>query len=352
MLTTCILSIFLGIWIYFLCTPAIIGGQEFKYRVNQGASIKSVSADLAKQQVIKHPFLFNVLIFLRRDTRNLKAGEYLFQKGATPSRILDQMVQGTGMVYHPFTIVPGWTFHQVRDAILKNDEMHHTIQTLSDAEVMTRLGYPDLKPEGEFFPDTYYFVEGVPDLAVLKMALHAMQYKLNQAWQQRAADLPFQTPYEVLIAASIIEKEAYYNSEKPIIAGVMVNRLRKNMLLQFDPTVIYGMGDRYDGAIHHSDLLADTPYNTYMHKGLTPTPISMPSLASIQAAVQPMQHDYLYFVARSDKTHQFSKTLVEHNQAVKSVSMSSLWFFNDKLVQYQLLKVMSQHNRSQYAALF
>lgn len=185
---------------------------------------------------------------------------------------------------------------------------------------MSRISSSDVDPEGEFFPETYYYTKDVSDLVILKRAYDLMQSRLSEAWQMRAADLPYQNAYEALIAASLIEKEAYFASERPLIAGVLVNRLKKNMLIQFDPTVIYGLGLRYDGTIHKKDLLENTPYNTYVRKGLPPTPIAMPSMASIEAALHPDNTDYLYFVARKDKSHQFSKTLPEHHAAVATVS--------------------------------
>ena len=181
---------------------------------------------------------------------------------------------------------------------------------------MNRLGDAALAPEGQFFPETYYYTKGSSDLVILKRAFDLMQSNLKEAWETRSPNLPYKNVYEALIAASLIEKEAYFDAERPVIAGVLVNRIRKNMLIQFDPTVIYGLGLRYNGKIHKQDLLENTPYNTYVHKGLPPTPIAMPGRTSINAALHPDNTDYLYFVARSDKSHQFSKTLFEHQAAV------------------------------------
>jgi UPF0755 protein len=186
-------------------------------------------------------------------------------------------------------------------------------------------------PEGEFYPETYYYTRGVADLVILKHAYDLMQSRLNQAWESRLPGLPYQDAYQALIAASLIEKEAHLNQERPIIAGVLINRLRKNMLLQIDPTVIYGMGDRYLGKIYRRDLLDDTIYNTYVHKGLPPTPIAMPSQASIDAAIHPAAHDYYYFVAKGDGSHQFSKSLPEHHRAVQSTKGQQTGYYNDSL---------------------
>lgn len=255
--------------------------------------------------------------------------------------MLHQIITGSGIVYYTFTIVPGWTFKDIRNALQRNPNLNHTILTMIDAEVMRQLEHPELKPEGEFFPDTYFFSANSDDITLLKRAFKLMQDKLNFAWQHRAPGLPFKTPYEALIGASIIEKEAYLEEELPKIAGVMVNRLRKGMRLQFDPTVIYGLGDRYDGKIHRTDLTTDTPYNTYMHKGLTPTPISMPSLIAINAIMHPTSHDYYYFVAQSNGSSQFTKHLSEHYEAVAE-ARSTKWFFNTALARSYLLRLFSQ----------
>jgi UPF0755 protein len=279
---------------------------------------------------------------LKGAVHKLKAGEYLFPKGSTPPSILRQITTVSGMIYHAFTIVPGWTFKELRAALLRDENLHHSVETMSDDEIMKQLGHPELKPEGEFFPDTYYCNENSDDFMVLKRSFKAMQIKLNAAWQHRAPGLPFNTPYEALIGASIIEKEAYLEYELPIMAGVMVNRLRSGMLLQFDPTVIYGMGDQYNGTIHHSDLISDkNPYNTYTHKGLTPTPISMPSLAAIEAIMHPAQHDYYYFVAQNNGSSLFTKELTEHYEAVE-IARKSRWFFNTALTRYYLMKLFSR----------
>jgi UPF0755 protein len=200
---------------------------------------------------------------------------------------------------------------------------------------MLHLGAANLKPEGEFFPETYYFTKGNSDLILLKHAFKAMQSKLNDAWSKRASALPYKNAYEALIAASLIEKEAYLSKERPIIAGVLVNRLKKEMLLQFDPSVIYGLGERYTGKLSKANLLENTAYNTYLHKGLPPTPIAMPSLASISAALHPEQNDYYYFVAKGDGSHQFSKTLLEHNAAVKALIKWQSEHVSELLIRHQ-----------------
>jgi UPF0755 protein len=336
-----LLLIFLAVsiaWLNFLYSPLIKNEQGYKYTVQHGASFRSVSDDLYAKRIIIHPIFFNLLIRLRHDQGELKAGQYLFQKGTTPSKMLDQMVSGSGILYHTFVIVPGWNFKQLTAALLQESSLNHKLPTLTDTELMIRLNHPELSPEGQFLPETYFFVEGSSDTAILKRAFKAMQDKLNIAWEQRASGLPFKNPYEVLIAASLVEKEAYLAAERPIIAGVLINRLRRDMLLQFDPTVIYGLGSGYDGMIHKEDLLRDTPYNTYIHKGLPPTPIAMPSFDAIKSVTHPEQNDYIYFVARNvGGSHQFSKTLEEHHIAVEAAEKTFPWFFNKELVRHYLM---------------
>ncbi len=330
-------------WENFLKTPVVNDVQGVRYNVRAGASFKSVSTDLYNLHILKHPCFFMALVHYRGVTHSLKAGEYLFPKGTTPLRMIEQIATGTGMIYHSFTIIPGMTFHQLRQTLDKSVELAHTTQNLSDAAIMQRLGHSELKAEGQFFPDTYYFVVDSSDIVLLKRAFNAMQTKLNTAWSHRAVDLPFQNSYEALIAASIIEKEANVKSELPIIAGVLSNRLRRGIMLQFDPTVIYGVGARYDGTIYKRDLLENNPYNTYVHKGLPPTPISMPGKEAIEAVMHPDGNNYLYFVARGDgSTHQFSRTLVEHNAAVAASKKYNPWFFNTALVKKYLLKSFTQ----------
>jgi UPF0755 protein len=326
------------VWLHFLYTPIIKNDSGYKYNVAHGASFRSVIDDLYAKHIITNRLFFNLLIHLRRDGQDLKAGQYLFPKGATPSKMLDQMATGSGILYHAFTIVPGWSFKQLAAALNLEPSLNHKLSTLTDAQLMTQLGHSELSPEGQFMPETYFFVEGSADTAVLKRAFKAMQEKLQFAWDNRESDLPLKNSYEVLIAASLVEKEAYLAIERPIIAGVLMNRLRSDMLLQFDPTVIYGLGARFDGVIHKEDLIQDSPYNTYIHKGLPPTPIAMPSFDSIKAVTHPDKNDYIYFVASNKGgAHQFSKTLQEHHAAVEAAEKTFPGFFNRQLVQHYLL---------------
>lgn len=336
-----------GMGWYYLYTPAVTSEQGFRYVLQPAASVNRLISDLSSEKIIKHPTYFKILIYVRGSSHRLKAGEYLFPKGTTPSQIISQMVAGKGLIYHSFTIIAGWNFHQVSQALQQENNLRHLTTNLSDSELMKQLGSNYTSPEGLFFPDTYYFIENSTDLMLLKRAYHLMETKLNDAWQLRDSQSPFTSPYESLIAASLVEKEAYLNTERPIIAGVLMNRLKKDMLLQIDPTVIYGVGSQYNGKIQKKDLTANTPYNTYVHKGLPPTPIAMPSIDSIMAVMHPEQHDYIYFVAKGDGSHQFSKTLNEHNVAVTQLRLieakrpNTPYFNNAVIAKYLLIHLTS-----------
>jgi UPF0755 protein len=247
----------------------------------------------------------------------IKAGRYEIAARASPSEIFAQLAAGR-VILEALTIIEGWRFRDLRNAIEMHPAVEVTLRGKSDAEVMAAIGKPQEHPEGRFFPDTYRFAAGTTDQALLTLAYEKMATIVTEAWSQRADDLPIKTPYEALILASIIEKETALASERPQIAGVFTARLRLGMRLQTDPTVIYGLGDRYDGNIRERDLRTDTPYNTYTRAGLTPTPIALPSREAVFAAVQPRETGALYFVATGlgDGSHHFSATYEEHNQAL------------------------------------
>jgi UPF0755 protein len=247
--------------------------------------------------------------------RRIRAGSYEIETGATPRTLLDKMVQGLETLL-TVRLPEGATMRQWRAALASAPDLRPSTAGLGDAALMAALGAEALSPEGRFFPDTYAYSRGVSDLTVLKRAHRAMQRRLDEVWAQRAPDTPLKSPEEALILASIIEKETGRADERGLVAGVFVNRLRIGMPLQTDPTVIYGLGERFDGNLRKRDLLADGPYNSYTRAGLPPTPISMPSLASLQAAVRPADTRALYFVARGDGSSVFSETLAEHNRAV------------------------------------
>lgn len=246
----------------------------------------------------------------------LRSGEYRLEPGMTPTQVLRRLASGQ-VVQHRFTIVEGWTFAELRRALARHEAVSHTIPGLSDEEVMAALGAPGWHPEGWFLPETYLFPRGTRDLEILRRAHLGMRELLDRLWPERDPSLPLQEPYEALILASVIEKEAKLPEERAKIAGVLVRRLRRGMRLQADPTVAYGLGPDFAGRLRRADLERDTPYNTYTRTGLPPTPIALPGRASIEAALRPGPGDALYFVARGDGSHHFSATLEEHNRAVR-----------------------------------
>lgn len=316
-----LLSCFLAFFFYALHIP-VIKKKAVVFYLKPNASINTVIAELAAQKLIPYPRFFSLFVVMEQQFKPstlLKTGEYLFQQQSTPLSIWQQMTQGRGYFYRQFTIIPGWSYNQLRASLRKTPTLNQSPFTNDDQKMQGLLGLSQHSLEGEFFAETYNYARGVADVVILKRAHDLMQVRFADAWAHRAADLPYKDAYEALIAASLIEKEAYLNSERALIASVLINRLRQGMLLQFDPTVIYGMAERYVGKIHKENLREDTPYNTYVHKGLPPTPIAIPSMASIDAALHPAQTEYLYFVAKGDGSHQFSKTLSEHNIAVHAL---------------------------------
>jgi UPF0755 protein len=247
--------------------------------------------------------------------RKIRAGSYEISRGTTPMSLLNKMVRGDESLA-TVKLLEGWTFKQFRAELAKAEALKPTTAALSDAELMAALGAPGIAPEGRFYPDTYAYSKGSNDLAVLKRALHAMQKRLDDAWAQRASDTPLKTADDALALASIVEKETGAAADRGRVAAVFANRLRIGMPLQTDPSVIYGLGEAFDGNLRKRDLQADTPFNTYTRGGLPPTPIAMPGKASLWAAVRPDSSPALYFVARGDGSSEFSATLAEHNRAV------------------------------------
>lgn len=328
----------LGWAVFTLQKPAIKSAGGVVYDLKPGSSKRIAIKDLTQQGVLKHPYLFTIYAYLIPGPQ-IKSGEYLFPHDASILSIWRQITSGTGLYYRKFMIIPGWTFAQLRQVLVKTPELKQTLAGLSDQQVMAKLGYPTISPEGEFLPETYHYTKGDTDMSVLKRAFTLMQQRFGELWLKRDLNLPYNTPYKALIVASLIEKEAYLNSERPIIAGVIVNRLNKGMLLQIDPTVIYGMGDKYNGEITKKDLKTDTPYNTYTRRGLPPSPIGMPTIGAIEAVLHPKQHDYYYFVAKGDGSHQFSQTLDEHNTAVSNSTAvkKQKQFFNESKIKAYLL---------------
>ncbi|MBE2262541.1 MAG: endolytic transglycosylase MltG [Burkholderiaceae bacterium] len=290
-------------------------GESIELAIEPGTPPKAVAQAVADAGVRVNPTLLYALFRFSGDARQIRAGNYEIERGLTPQRLLLKLVRGEESL-QSLTLVEGWNWRQVREALARAGNLRGDSRELTDAQIMERLGQPGVPPEGRFFPDTYTYSRGSSDLKVLQRALHAMDRKLAAAWQQRAPDLPLKTPTDALILASIVEKETGKSSDRAQIAGVFINRLRIGMLLQTDPTVIYGLGEAFDGNLRRRDLLADTPWNTYTRAGLPPTPIAMPGKAALMAAVQPAPTRALYFVARGDGSSVFSATLDEHNRAV------------------------------------
>ncbi len=295
-------------------TPTV-GAQAAELTIEPGTSARGVAQAVAEAGVAVNPSFLYWWARLSSQDRQIKAGSYEIAPGATPRSILQKLVRGEEAL-RAVTLVEGWTFVQVRDALLKAEQLKQDTQGLEPDSIMEKLGKPGTAAEGRFFPDTYTYAKGSSDLAVLKRALRAMDKKLDAAWSQRQPDTPLKSPEQALILASIVEKETGKGSDRPQIAGVFTNRMRIGMPLQTDPTVIYGMGAKFDGNLRKRDLQTDTPWNTYTRRGLPPTPIAMPGKSALLAAVQPAQTKALYFVARGDGSSQFSATLDEHNRAV------------------------------------
>ena len=288
--------------------------------IEQGSSFRKLARSLDNKGIITQFRTFIMLAQVRGDTRNIHMGEYNLKKGMSQSEILSLFVSGRVITY-PLTLLEGWNFSQFREILKKSSKLKQTVAGLSNQEIMAKLGRNDLHPEGYFYPDTYFYSTGSTDFTILKNAFEKMQSRLDQQWQSREKGLPYKSKYEALIMASIVEKETGQASERPIIAGVFINRLRIGMRLQTDPTVIYGMGNSFKGNIRKKDLRKDTPYNTYTRGGLPPTPIAMPGDDAIYAALHPAKTDALYFVARGDGSHVFSKTLTDHNKAVREFQL-------------------------------
>lgn len=261
------------------------------------------------------PWLLIALARLLRVESSIKAGSYEVVHSTTLLDLLRKLTRGD-VTQAEVLLVEGWTFRQVRERLDAHPDLRHDSAGLPESELLSRLGASEAAAEGLFFPDTYLFAKRSSDLDLLARAYRAMQRHLAREWQSRADGLPYREAYQALIMASIVEKESGRDEDRPLIAGVFVNRLRQGMLLQTDPTVIYGLGGAFDGNLRKRDLLADTPYNTYTRRGLPPTPIALPGLASLRAALHPAASDALYFVARGDGSSHFSRTLDEHNEAV------------------------------------
>ena len=321
LLITAVAATVLGLLIFLIYldhyakSPLLLADATQTFSIKPKSGLTSVANQLVNQGVIESALPFVLLARSLNKASSLQAGDYTLEQGITPLALLTALSKGKRM-QAKITFIEGKTFKDMRTKLTSHSAIHHTIAKASEAEIMALIGVKQNHLEGLFFPDTYYFDRGTDDIVILKRAYKTMLEKLETAWQHKAPDLPYQNRHEALIMASIIEKETGKASERPMIAGVFINRLRIGMRLQTDPTVIYGMGEQFKGNIRRKDLLTDTPYNTYTRDGLPPTPIAMPSLAAINAALHPASTNALYFVGKGDGSHAFSHSLSEHNRAV------------------------------------
>jgi UPF0755 protein len=309
-------------WINFLHNPIIQAEQQVIYVLKPGTSVRQFAEDLQQIGQLAHTNYFVAYVKLKRQEAELQAGKYQFTGPLTPSEILQIVVSGE-VLQAQITLVEGWRFQDLMQAVREHSEIEQTLQDKTPQQIMHAIGAAEQHYEGMFYPETYHFPSGTQDVAVYKRAYQAMQNHLGREWAQRQENLPYANAYQALIAASLVEKETAIDAERPMVAGVLVRRLQKGMLLQFDPTVIYGLQEDYDGQLLRKHLSIPNPYNTYLSPGLPPTPIAMPSLLSIRAALNPDDSDNLYFVATGDGGHIFSKTLDEHNKAVRDYRRKS-----------------------------
>ena len=302
--------------VYWTRDPLIAAGSTpVEFSISSGSGLRSSMKQVHAAGVPAPPLLMEFLARGLGKGGVIKPGSYRLMPGTTPLGLIDMLVRGN-TIKESITLIEGWTFEQMRAELARQTWLKHDSAELSLEQLLDKVapGFPH--PEGIFYPDTYVYERGSSDLRIYQQAHQQLMKKLQQAWEARAADLPYDNPYEALIMASIVEKETGKAEERKRIASVFINRLRRGMLLQTDPTVIYGMGDRFDGNIRKQDLQTDTPYNTYLRPGLPPTPIALPGRAAIDAALKPAQGKDLYFVARGDGSSEFSDNLDDHNRAV------------------------------------
>ena len=307
-----------GAWWWYARVPLTLAQPEVQVEIERGTAGQAVAAALRRQGVSVADLPFAIALRLRGDAPKIRAGNYEIAGPVTLKALLDRLTRGD-VTLRDVTLIEGWNIRQVRAALARHPDLRQDSAGLSDAELLERIGAEERHPEGLFAPDTYAFARGSSDLDVLRRAYRLQRRHLERAWQDRpqgAQALPLRNPYELLILASIIEKETGRDEDRPKVAAVFLNRLRRGMMLQSDPTTIYGLGEAFDGNLRRRDLVADTPYNTYTRTGLTPTPIAMPGTASIRAALNPAPIRALYFVARGDGSSEFSDDLPAHNRAV------------------------------------
>ncbi|OIQ98550.1 putative aminodeoxychorismate lyase [mine drainage metagenome] len=323
-LLSLMVALILSVWlVYYALMPLKLKPNSQEIVIQANSSLRSIANQLVSQGVLKEPWRFILIAKLLNKAQILQAGNYTLNKNISPYQLILSLNHGK-TTQGSVTFIEGRTFAQMRDKLATNDAVKQSILNLPESEVLRLIGSEYTVAEGLFFPDTYYFNRNTSDVTLLQRSYEAMRNKLNKAWMGREENLPYKNSYQALIMASIIEKETGKASERPMIAGVFINRLRIGMRLQTDPTVIYGMGSQFNGNIRKKDLTADTPYNTYTRGGLPPSPIAMPGMASIEAALHPAKTKALYFVGKGDGSHAFSDNLDEHNRAVVRYQLGSL----------------------------
>jgi len=304
-----------GYTAWYVTTPVVIAKLPAEFDLPPGTQFRRAVALIEQSGVKVGRWQFELLARALGWAPQIKAGSYELTQSPTPLQLLEKLTRGD-VTQAEVKLIEGWTFRQMRAALDADPYLRHDTAGLDEGAVLARIGAQETNAEGLFFPDTYMFAKGSSDVAVLRRAYRSMQKHLDIEWQNRDPAVPFRTPYEALIMASIVEKETGAPSERGLIAGVLVNRLRIGMRLQADPTVIYGLGESFDGNLTKAHLLADGPYNTYTRDGLPPSPIAMPGLESLRAALRPAKTDALYYVSRGDGTSEFSRSLADHNLAV------------------------------------
>jgi UPF0755 protein len=304
-----------GGFFWFVSSPLTLKSESVEFHVTPGNGMRAAAGEIAAAGVALDPWVLIVLGKLLRVETSIKAGNYEISRGVTPLELLNKLTRGD-VTQAEIAFIEGWTFRQMRERLDAHPDLRHDSTGLPDSEILRQIGATQGVAEGLFFPDTYLFSRQSSDIGVLARAYRTMQRHLAREWQARAGGLPYGDAYQALIMASLVEKETGRDQDRPLVAAVFINRLRQGMLLQSDPTVIYGVGEKFDGNLRKRHLLTDTPYNTYTRAGLPPTPIAMPGLASLAAALHPAASEAIYFVARGDGSSHFSATLEEHNQAV------------------------------------
>jgi UPF0755 protein len=306
---------------WYIATPLQVAALPAEFEISPGMRLRGAAQRIEQSGVAIGRLQFELLARALGRGEEIKAGSYELATAPTPLELLDKLQRGD-VTQSEIRFIEGWTFRQLRAALDASGFVRHDTQGLGDAQLLQRIGAKEAHPEGLFFPDTYVFSKGASDLQILRRAYQAMQRHLAQEWEARDAAVPYKTSYEALIMASIVEKETGRGEERELIAGALVNRLRTGMLLQVDPTVIFGLGEAFDGNLKKAHLTTDGPYNTYTRAGLPPTPIAAPGLASLRAALRPAKTQALYYVARGDGSSEFSRTLEEHNRAVRKFQLN------------------------------